>query len=101
MKYGFHDLGVIEQGHVLKIVLTYSAFVRIMDEANYLEYRNQRSYKAVSKYVQSTPYVVKLPRTAHWYVVVDVENQLTKVNSFVHVLNNGAKIKDPITPLPG
>ena len=88
MKYWFHDIGNVEQGKILEIALDRTANVRIMDELNYENFKNRQSYSAIIYYVTSPQLRVKLPRTAHWYVVIDLEGQSGSVASTVKLFKS-------------
>jgi len=92
-KFGFHDIGTLQEGHAVEIVLDYAATVLVMDQANYTAYKSRSTqYRAISKHVTSLPYVVRLPRTARWFVIVETKGQVGEVNSVVYIHNNGKKI---------
>ena len=101
MKYWFHNLGVLDEGKTLEIVLDHAAYVRVMDQENYNEYKHRRAYKSHSKYVTSSPYVVKTPRASHWYVVVDLEGKPGVINSVVRISQSGgARTGEAVAQLP-
>jgi len=93
MKFGFHDIGIIEEGHAVEIVLDYATTVLVMDQTNYVAYKsNSSQYRAISKYVTFLPYIVRLPRTTRWFVVVESKGQVGEVNSIVYIHNKDKKI---------
>jgi len=85
MKYWFHDIGVIDQGHILEVTLDRPAHVRIMDDTNYENFKNRQTYTSVVSKVTDSPYKVKLPRSAHWFVVIDLDGKPGAVASSVKV----------------
>jgi len=93
MKFGFHDIGIIEEGNAVEIVLDYAANVLVMDQPNYVAYKSRSSqYRAISKYVTALPYIVRLPRTTRWYVIVESKGQVGEVNSVVYTHSSSKKI---------
>ena len=100
MKYWFHDVGIVDSGNVLEITLDYAAHVRIMDFENYHEYKNRRPYKSISKYITTSPFSIKVPRSSHWFVVVDLEGIPGSVFSEVRVRRAGARPKADTIELP-
>jgi len=93
MKYWFHDIGDVEQGNIIEVTLDKAANVRVMDSDNYESFRNRRSYTAIIYYITSSPFKIKLPRSAHWYVVVDPEDQPGSVVSSVKVYRKSTSEK--------
>jgi len=86
MQYQLYDLGNAERGKVVEVTLGYAANVRIMDSSNYSSFKNGRKHTYIGGYVKRSPYKATLPRTARWYVVVDLGGHAGKVSSSVRVL---------------
>ena len=91
MKFWFHDVGVIEQGKILEVTLDQPAHVRVMDKDNYAFFKNRQSYSSIVSNVTNSPYRVKLPRTAHWFVVIDRDGEPGAVTSSVKLYAPKAK----------
>ena len=85
MKYWFHDIGVVDEGNILEVTLDKPAHVLIMDDANYEFFKNRQTYSSVVNKVTESPYKVKLPRSAHWFVVIDLDGKQGTVASSVKV----------------
>ena len=85
MKYWFHDIGEVEEGKVLEVALDQPAIIRVMDEKNYDSYKNNQSYSCITSNVTVSPYKVKLPRTAHWFVVIDPDGRSGMIKSNIKV----------------
>jgi len=101
MKYWFHDVGNIDDSHILEISMDYAAHVRVMDRNNYNEYRSRRAYKSISKYVTASPFTIKVPRASHWFVVIDLEGKPGVVASEVRVRRGGSsRLMSEVTELP-
>ena len=86
MQYQYYDLKTVEKGKIIEVSLKYAANVRIMDSTNYQHYKNGKKYQYMGGYVKRSPYKVQVPRTAHWYVVVDLGGYAGKIGSAVRVL---------------
>ena len=93
MKYWFHDVGIVEQGKIIEVTLDQAANIRIMDEDNYNNFKNRQSYSAIIYFITTSPFKIKLPRSAHWYVVVDPEDQPGSVVSSVKVYRKSTSEK--------
>lgn len=86
MQYQYHDLKTVEKGKIIEVTLKYAANVRILDSSNYQNYKSGRKYQYIGGYVKQSPYRVNVPKTAHWYVVVDLGGYAGKIGSAVSVL---------------
>jgi len=84
--YQYYDLGNVERGKIVEVTLGYAANVRIMDSANYSNFKNGRRHQFIGGHVKRSPYKVTLPHSSHWYVVVDLGGYAGKVKSAVRVL---------------
>ena len=87
MQYQLYNLGNVERGKIVEVTLGYAANVRIMDSTNYSSFKNGRAHHFIGGYVKRSPFKATLPRTAHWYVVVDLGGYAGRVSSSVRVLS--------------
>jgi hypothetical protein len=92
MRYWFNDMGLIDEGKTVEVTLTDAANIRIMDENNFKLFKKGEPHDFVGGYVKFTPYRIKLPRQAHWYVVADKGGQEGEVNAAVLVYPNDKNI---------
>jgi hypothetical protein len=86
MQYQLYNLGTVSTGKIVKVTLGYAANVRIMDSSNYSSFKAGRRHRFIGGYVKKSPYKVTLPKSAHWYVVIDLGGYAGKVKSAVSVL---------------
>lgn len=86
MQYQYYDLKTVEKGSIIEVILGYAANVRIMDSSNYSSFKAGRRHQFIGGYVKRSPYKVAVPRTTHWYVVVDLGGYAGKVSTSVRVL---------------
>lgn len=56
----------------IKVNLEQQANVRLMDYANYQRYKLGQTNDFVGGHVTKTPFLIKPPKFAHWYVVIDL-----------------------------
>lgn len=66
-----YDLGDVGPGQSIVITITRSVEVKIMDQENYELYKADKDSKAFSGRLTSSPYRFKVPREAHWYVIIN------------------------------
>lgn len=72
MNYKAYDMGTCKAGEILEVILKGDGVnVSIMDSPNFFEYKNGRRHKYIGGHIESSPYKVMLPYTAHWYVAID------------------------------
>lgn len=86
LKYQSYDLKTIDVGSVIEVTLGYAANVRLMDAENFSKFKVGQEHKYLGGFVKQSPYKITVPRTAHWYVVVDLGGKVGRVSSAVRVL---------------
>lgn len=86
MQYQYYDLKNVEKGKIVEVTLKYAANVKLMDSSNYSNYKNGRKYRYYGGYVKKSPFQIPVPRSAHWYVVLDLGGYSGKISSSVRVL---------------
>lgn len=57
---------------IIQVTLDKEANVRLLDSSNFLKYRNGQQHSYFGGRAKSSPVNLKPPRSAHWYVVVDL-----------------------------
>ena len=88
MKYLERDLGVCKAGQVVKVILKGTeANVQLVDAANLSNYKARRSFKYVGGHYKVSPVILRIPRTAHWYAVIDLGGGVGQVKASVHLIN--------------
>jgi hypothetical protein len=68
LHYGF-DTG---PGEVIEVSLNRAANVQLLDDLNYDEYRNGRTYHYYGGHAKQSPVYLTPPRPGHWHVVIDL-----------------------------
>ena len=66
-----YDYPDASAGMSVVITTNRSIHVRIMDDENYRLYRDDLDCRAFQGWVTTSPYRFKIPRDAHWHVVVN------------------------------
>lgn len=66
--YDFPDAA---PGKSVVITTNRSVFVRILDDENYRLYRDGQDCRAFQGSITTSPYRFRIPRDAHWHVIVD------------------------------
>jgi hypothetical protein len=81
-----YDLGQVEAGRVVEVILGGAANVRIMDHTSYQEYRAGRRHMFVGGFMTASPYRAAIPERGHWHVVLDLGGRSGHIRSTVRVL---------------
>lgn len=93
--YTHYDLQDIREGVVIEITLSAIANVRLMTHADFDLFKNARKHKFVGGVAKKSPIRLKIPKDAHWHVVVDMEGHKGTVESSIRVV---PKPKAPAGP---
>ena len=86
LQHQHYDLGHMEAGRVVEVILGSAANVRIMDHASYQEYRAGRRHMYIGGLVTVSPYRTVIPQRGHWHVVLDLDGRPGVIRSSVRVL---------------
>jgi len=70
----------------IRVQLEQQANVRLMDFANYQRYKLGQSNEFIGGHVTKTPFLIKPPRFAHWYVVVDLGGDPSPIKAAVDMI---------------
>ena len=104
MNYIHSDLGNLEKGRVVEIVLSGNAAnVQLLDSNNFNNYRNGRQYRYVGGLAKKSPVHLIIPRTGHWHIAIDMRGLRGTVRSSVSVLPAPLptiKEKKPLSSVP-
>jgi hypothetical protein len=57
---------------IIEVHLDRAANVQLLDDANYDQYRNGRSFRYHGGYAKQTPVRLTPPHPGHWHVVIDL-----------------------------
>lgn len=87
MKYTVYNLGNLEKGNIVEVILKGNAAnVLLLNSSNYNNYKNGRRYKYYGGYVKSSPYRIVVPSNGRWFVVINLGGYGGQVRSAVRVL---------------
>ena len=96
MKYNYYQYNNLQRGDVVEVTLSGSAAnVRLLDSANYQNYRSGRRHRYYGGLVKRSPTRIPIPRSGTWYVVVDMQGLRGTTRSSVRVIS-----KEQLSPLP-
>ncbi len=87
MSFTHYDLGQRKSGEVVEITLKGNAAnVRLLDSSNLSSYRNGRRHRYYGGLAKKSPVRLKIPRSGHWHVAVDMQGLGGNVRSSARVL---------------
>ncbi len=98
--YWFSDMGTLNAGSFVELKMDMSANVRIMTQDAFEKYKLKDDHQYIGGYVKFTPYTVKIPGTAHWFIVVDRGGREGKVSATVSVYQREKKRREKQIMLP-
>jgi hypothetical protein len=82
-----YDLGFLDAGSVVEVAVDTRVFVRLLDESNLRSYRAGGRFQFFGGEAIRSPIPIEVPRSGHWYVVVDFNGGSGNVRSSVNVLS--------------
>lgn len=87
MKFIHTDLGNVEKGRIVEIVLKGNAAnVQLLDSTNFSNYKNGRRYRYTGGLAKQSPVHLVIPHSGHWHVAIDMRGLKGMVNATVRVL---------------
>lgn len=87
LKFQQWDLGQRRSGELVEVQIKGNAAnVRLMDSANLQKFRKGQQHRYYGGLVKRSPWRVKIPRSGHWYVTVDLGGLKGHVSASVSVL---------------
>jgi hypothetical protein len=107
MQFIHHDLGQRRGGEIVEITLSGSAAnVRLMDSAQFENYRSGREHTFHGGLATKSPVRMQIPHAGAWYVAVDMQGLKGTVHSTARILpgplgeiREAAKVPEPSEPL--
>lgn len=87
MKFAYYDLKNLSAGQIVEVQLSAAANVRLMDNSDYIKYKKGLGHKYIGGLIRTSPYRMRIPRTGHWYVTIDLGGHPGSVNHNVRVLD--------------
>lgn len=96
MQFTHYDLGYLNRGDVVEIVLAGSAAnVRLMDSSNFSNYRSGRAHRYTGGLAKQSPVRLPVPSSGSWHVAIDMQGLRGTVRSSARVIPGPA-----LRPLP-
>lgn len=74
---------------IVEVTLDKQANVRLLDEANFSQYRNGRQHRYHGGLARTSPTRINAPHAGHWYVVIDLGGYAGNVRASARVLRGG------------
>ena len=84
MKYSYKE-GNFKKGDILSIVIDRKVNIYLMDNINFTRYKNDNSCEYYGGVANSSPYNITVPRTGHWYIVIDLDGGTGILNYSIKV----------------
>jgi len=85
MEHVVYDLKRLQRGSTVVVTLKNRANVLLMDASNYSAYKNGRRASYIGGEARQSPVRLAVPRTAHWFVAMDLGGDSGNINSSVAV----------------
>lgn len=83
----YSDLGTLRSGQVVEVALSGNAAnVMLLDSSNYGRYKRGERYQFFGGLAKKSPVRMGVPRSGHWYGVVDLRGLGGRVNANFRVL---------------
>ncbi|AKI00290.1 diguanylate cyclase (GGDEF) domain-containing protein [Hoeflea sp. IMCC20628] len=86
-RYKCYALGKQTAGTVVEVVLSCINNIRLMDQANFQRYSENKTFQFIGGRTEKSPARFTVPRTANWHVVVDKIDFDTLANSNVRTIS--------------
>ena len=86
MSYIYTDLGHIQSGDTVEVTLSKGANVRIMNTANFNNYKSQRQCRFLGGLAKVSPLRIQVPATGRWHAVVDMQGLVGSTSASIRVL---------------
>lgn len=102
MQFLHNDLGNLRGGEVVEVMLDAQANIRLMDNANFSNYRNGRRHNYYGGRATRSPVRLQVPRQGHWHVTIDLGGHVGRIRSNVRVLPGAlpAMREAPLSEVP-
>jgi hypothetical protein len=87
MKFRYYDLGHRSGGEIVQVTLSGNAAnVFLVDSSNFNSYKAGRRYQYYGGHASRSPVKIQVPRSGHWYVVIDLGGYGGSVRHSVQIL---------------
>ena len=84
MKYSYKE-GNFKKGDILSISIDRKVNIYLMDSVNFARYKNNERCDYYGGAVNNSPYNISVPRTGHWYIVIDLGGGAGMLNYSIKV----------------
>lgn len=87
MKFNYYDIGNRSRGEVVEVTLSGNAAnVFLVDNSNFSSYRSGRRYTYFGGHATRSPVRLQIPRSGHWYLVIDLGGHVGSVGHSMRIL---------------
>jgi hypothetical protein len=98
MKYSYYDLKNRSGGEIVEVSLSGNAAnVFLVDSSNFSAYKAGRRYRYYGGHVKKSPVRLQIPRSGHWYLVINLGGYSGSVRHSMRILPGALK---PINETP-
>jgi hypothetical protein len=89
MSFTHYDLGQLSRGDVIEVLLADSAAnVRLMDSANFSNYKNGRQHRYIGGLLKKSPVRLQVDNPGHWHVTIDMAGLRGTARSSIRVIHS-------------
>ncbi len=81
MTFESFDLGFLERGVVVTLLLRAPVNVRLMTQTNHLAYQRRQFYRMLGGVALTASFNLTIPSNAHWFLVVDADGLAVPLRS--------------------
>jgi len=92
MKYLHYQLYIGKQ-EVIQATLQQQSHLRILDDKNYMLYRQGDQYRYHGGMATGSPAVIKPPQPGEWHLVIDLGGLEGEISATVHVIKEAQEEK--------
>ena len=86
MNYLHYNLGYLEKGKIIEVILSAQANVKLMDNTNFNNYKNGKRHNYYGGRATVSPTRVPIPSSGNWHLTVDLGGYSGKIKASVNVL---------------
>jgi hypothetical protein len=85
VNYLHYDMN-LQSGEIVEVTLDKQANVRLLDDINYLHYRNGERHQYHGGRATKSPIRLAPPHAGHWHLVIDLGGYAGAVNASVRTI---------------
>jgi hypothetical protein len=87
LNFTHYDLGNLEKGRIVEIVLQGNAAnVQLLDSSNFNNYKSGRKYRYIGGLAKKSPIHLQTTHSGHWHIAIDLRGLHGNVRSSARVL---------------